>query len=158
MSVQKQKLKNGKALTRLNKLSGNKAIIMGDVNARHVTCDTQSDFKSYRLHMWEKDNGWRIYVRCKSSCVTLKRSSLSDIMLTKDIDGTTATTRWNMDIGSDHFPVEMNFKGTENNTRRSPSKTFPESIEAIRPVWKAQDGCFAGPSRMFNQGLTGRER
>lgn len=105
---------------RINKLSSNIATVMSDINARHVTRGTESTARGNHLQKWAKDNGRRLYGPEEPSCVTPRVSSLPDIIPRKDIDGGTAISRRDRDIGGDHFVIEMNVNSAENNPPMSP--------------------------------------
>lgn len=98
----------GIALQRIHKISGNRAVIMGDMNARLDKWDSKSNTRGRRLNRWARGHGWVIKGPSRPSCITRKGSSSPDIFLIKEISSSDAITRENMtNTSSDHFPVQI---------------------------------------------------
>lgn len=97
-----------RALDRLHKLAGTRAVIMGDLNARHTSWDTQSNARGRRIARWARQKLWHICGPEQPSFRSPRGSSAPDIFIVKGTNTYMTTTRSDMDMtGSDHFPVEI---------------------------------------------------
>lgn len=101
------------ALGDIHRASRGKALIIGDMNARHITWCSKSTARGRSLRKWATENGWRIHATnnptCRNSAGTL---STIDLVLTKS--GRTENMRtveeWREPFsGSDHQPIAIDW-------------------------------------------------
>lgn len=110
------------ALDRLHRISGTRAIIMGDMNGRHTDWDTKSNARGLNLTRWSVRNGWKIYGPDEPTYRSPKGNSSPDIFMLRGLTHATVSTRTKMtDTGSDHLPVELSVKlhSKEVNNQRT---------------------------------------
>lgn len=69
----------------IGKMSRNRAIISGDVNAQHIAWNTRGDARGSGLAKWAKDNNWVISTPNEPTCHIARGSSTPDIILTRGI-------------------------------------------------------------------------
>lgn len=91
---------------RLNRISGSAAVIMGDINARSLRWDTNSNSRGDRLQTWDRTKGWQVRAPKTPSYRCSRRASTPDMFLTKGLSLPEQVTMRNIsDTASDHYPV-----------------------------------------------------
>lgn len=85
-----------------------KAIIMGDINARHTDWDRKTNLRGARIKKWASEQGWKVTAPKEHTCTTRMGSSTPDLVLHRAIDITDITVpegQWEQI--SDHRPIKM---------------------------------------------------
>lgn len=141
-------------LDRIHKISTARAIIMGDMNTRHVKWDSRSKARGLRLVQWAERKAWIISGPAVLSYRSPRGGSSPDIFMTKGLNkGETKTRTELAETGSYHLPVKMttelhhcrgkdakggrlHSKLTRNtrileNTRLQYRKNLPNSLEKV---------------------------
>lgn len=95
--------------TRLDKLTGNRSIIRGDLNFLHARREMACNSKGHVVTRWVEKDRWKIVGSNSSSFASPKGSSSPDIFVIKLIN-TTSVTTWThiTESDSDHLPVVLN--------------------------------------------------
>lgn len=105
------------ALEKVNRVSGQKAIIMGDINTRLERWDTINKTGGVRLERCADKTGWNIKGPRNHSCVTNQGNSTPDIFLIKRLHTSNAKTMTEKKpIGSDHLPVQTTLEFHDSTT------------------------------------------
>lgn len=109
MSPRASSMEVTECLGRLDRLGGNRAIIMRDLNCRHTRWDSICNSRGRTVIRWADKNRWDVTGPDSPSFVSPKGTSSPDIFLLKGMDKTRAKTWAHMtESGSDHFPVVLN--------------------------------------------------
>lgn len=132
-------------LDKIKHLSGNQAVIMGDLNGRHTSWDAVSNARGRRLYQWALKHGWKIIGPDLPSLITPRGKSSPDIFLVKGVRTSKAKTWTHMtSSGSDHLPVHVHIylHQTEPPQRQSRciprrQRTNPRIVEKARASYIA---------------------
>lgn len=116
-------------LNRLNRISGGKAVIMGDLNSRSLKWDTTNNPRGSRLQKWAKVNGWQVKAPRSPSYRSPRVTSTPDIFLSKGVplsEPITVTDKSNG--GSDHYPVITTTRtGHDEGREQTEQRHIPRS-------------------------------
>lgn len=110
------------ALSRIHKISGERAVVMGDMNARHTAWDKVCNPRGRRIARWARKNAWRVIGPDEPSFRTAKGESYPDLFMVKGVRTGQAKTRCDIiGTGSDHLPVQLTAR-LDNDKKESKTK------------------------------------
>lgn len=103
----------------INRISGDKAVIMGDMNSRHTEWNTATNPRGKRLKSWASKHGWHVKAANEPTYVTKAKTSNLDIFVIKGLNTERLyISREDRHGGSDHLPVTVEIIDTTTIEQR----------------------------------------